>query len=81
MTRRRDLLPCLSAWYAKRFPLLPPGKTNFSDEILVLTDMLMGQIDPDGTRPLVFPPMPAYEGYAPDTRVKPTGGKGTGHGD
>lgn len=72
MTRTRNLNSCLSAWWSKRFPLRTPKET-FSDEVLVLADMLMAQIDPDGTKPLVCPPMPAYEGYEPDAKVKPTG--------
>lgn len=74
MTRPRDLAPLLSAWWRKRFPLRPE-KVNFSDEILVLADMLMAQIDPDGTKPLICPPM-AAEGYVPQRSVKPTGSRG-----
>lgn len=72
MSRARDLNNCLSAWYARRFPLHNPKK-NFSDELLALGDMLMAQIDPDGTKPMRYPPM-AAEGGESDNRVKPTGG-------
>ncbi len=73
MSRRRDLTPCLSAWYAKRFPLRPL-KTDFSDEVLALADMLMAQIDPDGTKPLMCPPM-AAEGYEPERSVRSKEGR------
>ena len=62
MTPRRDYLTCLSAYYARRFPLRP-AKDAFSDELLAFADMLLAQLDRDGVRPLVCPPMPAREGY------------------
>lgn len=74
MTRRRDLITCLSAWYAKRFPLRNT-KTDFSDELLAFGDMLLAQFDPDGTKPLLFPPM-AAEGGESDNRIRSTGKRG-----
>jgi hypothetical protein len=75
---RRSIDTCLSAWYAKRFPLHNPKK-NFSDELLALGDMLMAQIDPDGTKPLRYPPM-AAEGGESDNRVR-TSHRGGEHAD
>lgn len=73
MTRpSRDLAPALSAFYARRFPHRPPRQTEFDDDLLVLADFLWAQIDPDGNRPLVYPPM-AADGYQPQPSVKPSG--------
>ena len=80
MTPRRDYLTCLSAYYARRFPLRPP-KVAFSDELLAFADMLMAQLDRDGVRPLVCPPMPAHEGYEQQKSARPTGKRGVSRGD
>lgn len=72
MNRRTpDLTRALSAYYARRHPARPP-KTDFSDELIALADLLWSQIDPDGTRPLVYPPAIA-EGYVPQRSANPSG--------
>lgn len=77
--RNRNLIPHLSAEYARQHPMRPP-KTEFSDEILVATAFLMRQIDPMGQKPIIEPPMPA-EGYEPQPSVKPSGKRGAYRGD
>ena len=80
MSRRpRNYVPHLSAEYARQHPMRPP-KTDFSDEVLVATAFIMRQIDPEGTRPIFEPPMPA-EGYQPQPSVKPSGKRGARHDD
>ena len=72
MNRRTpDLTPALSAYYAKRHPNRPP-KDIFSDELLALADFLWAQIDPDGARPVVYPPALA-EGALVQPSVRPSG--------
>lgn len=72
MTRRpRNYLSHLQAEWQRQHPLRP-AKEDFADEIKVAVAFLMRQIDPDGTRPVYEPPMPA-EGYEPQPSVKPTG--------
>ena len=75
MNRRSpDLARALSAYYARRHPLRPP-KEAFGDELLALADFLWAQIDPDGTRPLVFPPAHA-EGALVQPTARPSGKRG-----
>ena len=76
MTRRRNYIPALSAFWKLRFPDRPP-KVDFADEVIVAVDFIMHQIDPSGKKAVLLPPMPA-ENYVPDSRVKPTGSKGAG---
>jgi hypothetical protein len=69
MTRKpRSYLSHLSAEYARQHPMRHI-KTDFSDEALAVTAFIMRQIDPDGTRPIIEPPMPA-EGYEPQVSVQ-----------
>jgi hypothetical protein len=78
MTRRpRNYISHLSAEYARQHPMRPP-KTDFSDECLALTAFIMRQLDPDGTRPIIEPPMPA-DGYEMQPSVKPSGRKKQNH--
>ncbi len=71
MKRRRNLTPHLTAEWQRQFPTRP-AKTEFSDELLVLAAVLMRQIDPTGTKPIIEPPMPA-DGYEPRYTVRSTG--------
>jgi len=64
----RDYIPYLKAEYARQHPMRPP-KTDFSDECLALTAFIMRQLDPDGTRAIIEPPMPA-DGYEVQPSVK-----------
>lgn len=69
MTRRpRDLTPYLAAEYARQHPMRPP-KEKFSDETLAAVSFIMRQIDPEGTKPIILPPMPA-EDYEPQPTAK-----------
>jgi hypothetical protein len=66
--RPRNYIPHLTAEYARQFPHRPE-KTNFHDEVLVAVAFIMRQLDPDGRRPIIEPPMPA-EGYEPQRNVR-----------
>ena len=77
--RRPDLTPALSAYYARRHPARPP-KDTFPDDLLAALDLVWAQLDPDGTRPVVYPPA-AAEGYESQPGVKASGKRGGRHGD
>jgi hypothetical protein len=67
----RNYLRYLLAFWQWKFPGRPE-KNTFSEEVIVAVEFLMLQIDPTGTKPIILPPMPAYEGYEvqPDVRSK-----------
>lgn len=67
----RSILPHLSAEWQRMFPSRLP-KTDFSDEVLVLGNFLMRQIDPQGKKPIYFPP--AYpDDYQPSVTARSRG--------
>ncbi|WP_020471501.1 hypothetical protein [Zavarzinella formosa] len=70
----RSYLSHLSAEWQRQHPLRP-AKYDFNDELLVAVAFIMRQIDPDGTRPIIEPPMPA-EGYEVQPSVIPSSKRG-----